>query len=71
MRTSKRYVKEAFKLTPVSIRGLAYVGVPIRQLHSLLFVAIFGRMPSPANWGYYLHFSNGIRVGPRSIRRDD
>lgn len=47
----KRDVKGAFKLLPVSIRGLEYMGCLISISIAMYLAMFFGWRPSPANWG--------------------
>ena len=48
---SKRDVKGAFKLIPVGIRGLAYMGCRFSHYIGMYLALFFGWRPSPANWG--------------------
>ena len=47
----KRDVKGAFKLIPISIRGLAYTGFRFSIYIAMYLALFFGWRPSPANWG--------------------
>ena len=48
---SKRGVKSAFKLVPVSVCGYPYVGYRFGQYVGIYLALFFGWMPSAANWG--------------------
>ena len=48
---SKRDVKGAFKLVPVSVRGLAYMGCRFAHFVGMYLAMFFGWRCSPANWG--------------------
>ena len=48
---SKRDVKSAFKLVPVSVRGYAYMGYRFANYVGIYLALFFGWRPSPANWG--------------------
>ena len=48
---SSRDAKGAFKLIPVSAKGLAYMGSRLAKFVYMYISLFFGWMPSPANWG--------------------
>ena len=48
---SKRDVKGAFKLIPVSVKGLCYMGCRVANFVCVYLSLFFGWRPSPANWG--------------------
>ena len=48
---AKRDVKGAFKLIPVSIRGLWHMGCRVANFVCVYLALFFGWRPSPANWG--------------------
>ena len=48
---SKRHAKGAFKLIPVSVKVLAYMGCRFAKFVRMYSALFFGRRPSPANWG--------------------
>ena len=50
MLISKRDVRSAFKLAPVSICDLAYMGCRFANYIGIYLALFSGRRPSPANW---------------------
>ena len=48
---SKRDVQSAFKLIPIAVFGLPYMGRRFRNFICIYLALFFGRRPSPANWG--------------------
>ena len=48
---SKRDVKSAFKLVPISVCGLAHMGCRFANFIGIYLSLFFGWRPSPANWG--------------------
>ena len=74
---SKRDAKGAFKLVPVSVRGLAYMGRRFAHFVAMYLAMFFGWRCSPANWGilssllmqYVAAFrpSNQVVEGPESF----
>ena len=48
---SKRDVKSAFKLAPLAVCGLAYMGCRFARFIGIYLALFFGWRPSPANWG--------------------
>ena len=51
MLISKRDVKSAFKLAPIAVCGLAYMGCRFAHFVGIYLALFFGWRPSPANWG--------------------
>ena len=48
---SKRDVKSAFKLIPIAVFGLPYMGCRFSSFICIYLALFFGWRPSPANWG--------------------
>ena len=47
---SKRDVKGAFELIPVSVKGLSYMGRRFAKFARMYLSLFFGWRPSPSNW---------------------
>ena len=48
---SKRDVESAFKLAPIAVCGLAYMGCRFAHFVGIYLALFFGWRPPPANWG--------------------